>query len=154
MTAVALLSTLSWSGFIVSGFMLWASGNTNGGYSMVGIAICLPAVIAALLPLVVRAPPSDPSTSMSPRMVGVTLLSVLSWLGFIVAGFMLWATGNTNGGYSMVGIAICLPAVIAAIVALVHGRTAAVVAPTVPASAVVVAATTAPAEGAAAPVSA
>ena len=123
MTAVALLSTLSWSGFIVSGFMLWASGNTNGGYSMVGIAICLPAVLAALLPLFTRGSSGAVSTtSMSPSMVGVTLLSVLSWLGFIVAGFMLWATGNTNGGYSMVGIAICLPAVIAAIIALVHGR--------------------------------
>ena len=125
MTAVALLSTLSWSGFIVSGFMLWASGNTNGGYSMVGIAICLPAVLAALLPLFTRGSSGAVSTtSMSPSMVGVTLLSVLSWLGFIVAGFMLWATGNTNGGYSMVGIAICLPAVIAAIIALVHGRSA------------------------------
>ena len=57
-------------------------------------------------------------------MTAVALLSVLSWAGFIVAGFMLWATGNTNGGYSMVGIAICLPAAVAAIVALVHGRSA------------------------------
>ena len=57
-------------------------------------------------------------------MTAVALLSTLSWSGFIVSGFMLWATGNTNGGYSMVGIAICLPAVIAAIVALVHGRSA------------------------------
>ena len=62
-------------------------------------------------------------TAFSPAMTAVALLSVLSWAGFIVAGFMLWATGNTNGGYSMVGIAICLPAAIAAIVALVHGRT-------------------------------
>lgn len=62
-------------------------------------------------------------------MTAVALLSVLSWAGFIVAGFMLWATGNTNGGYSMVGIAICLPAVIAAIVALVHGRSAPAAAP-------------------------
>ena len=62
-------------------------------------------------------------------MTAVALLSVLSWAGFIVAGFMLWATGNTNGGYSMVGIAICLPAAIAAIVALVHGRTPAAAAP-------------------------
>jgi hypothetical protein len=38
---------------------------------------------------------------------------------------MLWATGNTNGGYSMVGIAICLPAVIAAVVAVVHSRSSA-----------------------------
>ena len=127
MTAVALLSTLSWSGFIVSGFMLWATGNTNGGYSMVGIAICLPAVIAALLPLFARnssATSAVVSAPMSPQMTALAFLSVLSWLGFIVAGFMLWATGNTNGGYSMVGIAICLPAVIAAIVALVHGRSA------------------------------
>jgi len=125
MTAVALLSTLSWSGFIVSGFMLWATGNTNGGYSMVGIAICLPAVIAALLPLFARNSSANSavvSAPMSPQMTALAFLSVLSWLGFIVAGFMLWATGNTNGGYSMVGIAICLPAVIAAIVALVHGR--------------------------------
>jgi TRAP-type uncharacterized transport system substrate-binding protein len=127
MTAVALLSTLSWSGFIVSGFMLWATGNTNGGYSMVGIAICLPAVIAALLPLFARnssATSAVVSAPMSPQMTALAFLSVLSWLGFIVAGFMLWATGNTNGGYSMVGIAICLPAVIAAVVAVVHGRSA------------------------------
>ena len=64
-------------------------------------------------------------SAFSPAMTAVALLSVLSWAGFIVAGFMLWATGNTNGGYSMVGIAICLPAAIAAIVALVHGRSAA-----------------------------
>ena len=63
-------------------------------------------------------------TAFSPAMTAVALLSVLSWAGFIVAGFMLWATGNTNGGYSMVGIAICLPAVVAAVVALVHGRSA------------------------------
>ena len=55
-------------------------------------------------------------------MTALAFLSVLSWLGFIVAGFMLWATGNTSGGYAMVGIAICLPAVIAAVVAVVHGR--------------------------------
>jgi hypothetical protein len=127
MTAVALLSTLSWSGFIVSGFMLWATGNTNGGYSMVGIAICLPAVLAALLPLYARGSATSPvvSTPMSPQMTALAFLSVLSWLGFIVAGFMLWATGNTSGGYAMVGIAICLPAVIAALVAVVHGRSSA-----------------------------
>ena len=62
-------------------------------------------------------------------MTAVALLSTLSWAGFIVAGFMLWATGNTNGGYSMVGIAICLPAVIAAVVAVVHGRSAPAAAP-------------------------
>jgi len=127
MTAVALLSTLSWSGFIVSGFMLWATGNTNGGYSMVGIAICLPAVLAALLPLYAGGSATSPvvSAPMSPQMTALAFLSVLSWLGFIVAGFMLWATGNTSGGYAMVGIAICLPAVIAAVVAVVHGRSSA-----------------------------
>jgi hypothetical protein len=128
MTAVALLSTLSWSGFIVSGFMLWATGNTNGGYSMVGIAICLPAVLAALLPLYAGSSSATSpvvSTPMSPQMTALAFLSVLSWLGFIVAGFMLWATGNTSGGYAMVGIAICLPAVIAAVVAVVHGRSSA-----------------------------
>ena len=128
MTAVALLSTLSWSGFIVSGFMLWATGNTNGGYSMVGIAICLPAVLAALLPLYAGGSSAiSPvvSAPMSPQMTALAFLSVLSWLGFIVAGFMLWVTGNTSGGYAMVGIAICLPAVIAAVVAVVHGRSSA-----------------------------
>jgi len=132
MTAVALLSTLSWSGFIVSGFMLWATGNTNGGYSMVGIAICLPAAIAVLLPLFARGSTSSDAVvpaSMSPQMTALAFLSVLSWLGFIVAGFMLWSVGNTNGGYSMVGIAICLPAVVAAIVALVHSRPVVVAAP-------------------------
>jgi len=71
-------------------------------------------------------------SAFSPAMTAVALLSTLSWSGFIVSGFMLWATGNTNGGYAMVGIAICLPAVIAAVVAVVHGRSAppaAVVAP-------------------------
>ena len=72
-------------------------------------------------------------SAFSPAMTAVALLSTLSWSGFIVSGFMLWATGNTNGGYSMVGIAICLPAAIAAIVALVHGRSA----PATPAAAVV-----------------
>jgi hypothetical protein len=48
----ALLATLSWVGFIAAGFVLWAEGNTNGGYSMVGIAICLPAVVAVALPFV------------------------------------------------------------------------------------------------------
>ena len=139
MTAVALLSTLSWSGFIVSGFMLWATGNTNGGYSMVGIAICLPAVLAALLPLYAggsSATSAVVSTPMSPQMTALAFLSVLSWLGFIVAGFMLWATGNTSGGYAMVGIAICLPAVIAAVVAVVHGRSSTPAAPATAAVAV------------------
>jgi hypothetical protein len=76
---------------------------------------------------------------MSPQMTALAFLSVLSWLGFIVAGFMLWATGNTNGGYSMVGIAICLPAVIAAVVAVVHGRSSAPAAPAAAAVAVTVA---------------
>ena len=71
-------------------------------------------------------------------MTAVALLSTLSWAGFIVAGFMLWATGNTNGGYSMVGIAICLPAVIAAVVAVVHGRSAPAAAPAAAAVAVAV----------------
>ena len=79
-------------------------------------------------------------SAFSPAMTAVALLSVLSWAGFIVAGFMLWATGNTNGGYSMVGIAICLPAAIAVVVALVHGRTPAAAAP----AAAVVAVTAAP----------
>jgi len=139
MTAVALLSTLSWSGFIVSGFMLWATGNTNGGYSMVGIAICLPAVLAALLPLYAGGSSATSpvvSASMSPQMTALAFLSVLSWLGFIVAGFMLWATGNTSGGYAMVGIAICLPAVIAAVVAVVHSRSPAPAAPAAAAVAV------------------
>ena len=48
----ALLATLSWVGFIAAGFVLWAEGNTNGGYSMVGIAICLPAAVAVALPFV------------------------------------------------------------------------------------------------------
>ena len=73
-------------------------------------------------------------------MTAVALLSTLSWAGFIVAGFMLWATGNTNGGYSMVGIAICLPAAVAAVVAVVHGRSSAP--PAAPAA--VVAVTAAP----------
>ena len=127
MAGTALLSTLSWIGFIVAGFMLWAVGNTNGGYSMVGIAIILPAVVAALVPVVAHfqrsaadAAASAVATAFSPQMTAVSLLSVLSWAGFIVAGFMLWATGNTSGGYAMVGIAICLPAVIAAIVAIVQ----------------------------------
>jgi len=71
-------------------------------------------------------------SAFSPAMTAVALLSTLSWSGFIVSGFMLWATGNTNGGYSMVGIAICLPAVIAAVVALVHGRSAPAPAPAAP----------------------
>jgi len=122
MTGTALLSVLSWIGFIVAGFMLWAAGNTDGGYSMVGIAICLPAAVAALVPLVARYnnSPAVPTTTMSPHMTAVSLLSVLSWVGFIVAGFVLWATGNTNGGYSMVGIAICLPAAVAAVLALAY----------------------------------
>jgi len=63
-------------------------------------------------------------SAFSPAMTAVALLSTLSWSGFIVSGFMLWATGNTSGGYAMVGIAICLPAVIAAVVAVVHSRSA------------------------------
>ena len=108
----ALLSTLSWAGFISAGFVLWAAGNTNGGYSMAGIATSLPFVVAvALLTLNAR--------KTTPLVQGVPLLLTLSWLGFIISGFMLWYTGNTNGGYSMVGIAIILPALVAALVPLV-----------------------------------
>jgi len=112
-----LLSTLSWLGFIVCGFVLWYYGNTNGGYSMVGIAIILPAVVA--LGLLVPACRQPPATSVTPLTAGVALLGTLSWLGFLVAGFMLWYFGNTNGGYSMVSIAIILPAVVAAIYGIV-----------------------------------
>ncbi len=73
-------------------------------------------------------------SAFSPAMTAVALLSTLSWSGFIVAGFMLWATGNTKGGYAMVGIAICLPAVIAAVVAVVHGRSAPVAVTDAPAA--------------------
>jgi len=59
----ALLATLSWVGFIAAGFVLWAEGNTNGGYSMVGIAICLPAVVAAALPFVGSCGKKTPSVS-------------------------------------------------------------------------------------------
>ena len=110
------LGSLSWLGFIVCGFVLWAYGNTNGGYSMVGIATSLPFAVAVILatlnayrPLVV---------SMAQLVQSVPLLLTQSWLGFIVSGFMLWFYGNTNGGYSMVGIAICLPAVVAALLAV------------------------------------
>lgn len=108
--SVPLLLTQSWLGFIVSGFMLWFYGNTNGGYAMVGIAICLPAVVATFLALHTscrRAPFSAPLVYV------LGWLSSLSWSGFLVAGFMLWYYGNTNGGYAMVGIAIILPAVVA-----------------------------------------
>ena len=62
----ALLATLSWVGFIAAGFVLWAEGNTNGGYSMVGIAICLPAVVAAALPFVGSCGKKTPSVSPAP----------------------------------------------------------------------------------------
>lgn len=62
----ALLATLSWVGFIAAGFVLWAEGNTNGGYSMVGIAICLPAVVAAALPFVGSCGKKTPSVAVSP----------------------------------------------------------------------------------------
>jgi len=128
-----LLSTLSWLGFIVCGFVLWYYGNTNGGYSMVGIAIILPAVVA--LGLLVPACRQPPATSVTPLTAGVALLGTLSWLGFLVAGFMLWYFGNTNGGYSMVSIAIILPAVVAAIYGVV-GLVRNVPAPPAPAPAV------------------
>ena len=110
MISTALLATLSWIGFIVAGFVLWSFGNTNGGYSMVGIAIILPAVVAALLlvhALCARKGFSEALVST------LGWLGSLSWSGFLVAGFMLWYYGNTNGGYAMVGIAIILPAVVA-----------------------------------------
>jgi hypothetical protein len=62
----ALLATLSWVGFIAAGFVLWAEGNTNGGYSMVGIAICLPAVVAAALPFVGSCGKKTPSVAVAP----------------------------------------------------------------------------------------
>jgi hypothetical protein len=110
---VPLLLTLSWLGFIISGFMLWYTGNTNGGYSMIGIAIILPALVAALIPLVPRLTSGLAGASASTAYI-LGWLFTLSWAGFLVCGFVLWYYGNTNGGYSMVGIAICLPAVIAA----------------------------------------
>jgi hypothetical protein len=62
----ALLATLSWVGFIAAGFVLWAEGNTNGGYSMVGIAICLPAVVAVALPFVGSCGKKTPSAAVPP----------------------------------------------------------------------------------------
>lgn len=112
MLVPTILSTLSWAGFISAGFVLWAAGNTNGGYSMAGIATSLPFVVAVAL-LILNA------KKTTPLVQGVPLLLTLSWLGFIISGFMLWYTGNTNGGYSMVGIAIILPALVAALVQLV-----------------------------------
>ena len=111
---VPLLLTLSWLGFIISGFMLWYTGNTNGGYSMVGIAIILPALVAALVQLVPRLTTGLAGASASTTYI-LGWLFTLSWAGFLVCGFVLWYYGNTNGGYSMVGIAICLPAVIAVV---------------------------------------
>jgi hypothetical protein len=110
--STGLLATLSWVGFIVAGFVLWSNGNTNGGYSMVGIAICLPAVVAALVHAV-RAWRSQTFTNA--HRASLLWLGALSWLGFIVCGFVLWSFGNTNGGYSMVGIATILPFAVAAV---------------------------------------
>ena len=62
----ALLATLSWVGFIAAGFVLWAEGNTNGGYSMVGIAICLPAVVAVALPFVGSCGKKAPAVAVAP----------------------------------------------------------------------------------------
>jgi hypothetical protein len=84
MTAVALLSTLSWSGFIVSGFMLWATGNTNGGYSMVGIAICLPAVIAVVVALVHGRTPTPTATASSTAVVATAVPKVVVDSGVVV----------------------------------------------------------------------
>ena len=117
MLSTALLATLSWIGFIVAGFVLWSYGNTNGGYSMVGIAIILPAVVAALAQ---AARVWRVQTFTEAQHVATLWLSTLSWLGFIVCGFVLWSFGNTNGGYSMVGIATSLPFVVAATLALVN----------------------------------
>lgn len=117
MLSTALLATLSWLGFIVAGFVLWSNGNTDGGYSMVGIAIILPAVVAALAQAV-RAFRAQQFSNA--QLVSVTWLSALSWLGFIVCGFVLWSFGNTNGGYSMVGIATSLPFVVAAVLGLLN----------------------------------
>ena len=114
---VPLLLTLSWLGFIISGFMLWYTGNTSGGYSMVGIAIILPALVAALVPLVPRFTAGLAGASASTAFL-LAWLATLSWIGFLVCGFVLWYYGNTDGGYSMVGIAICLPAAVAAVVSL------------------------------------
>jgi hypothetical protein len=116
---VPLLSTLSWIGFISAGFVLWSYGNTNGGYSMVGIAICLPAVVAAALPFVPPFKRNSPAAELPPSLLYlIAWLGTLSWAGFLVCGFILWYVGNTNGGYSMVGIAICLPAAVAAVLSL------------------------------------
>jgi len=116
-----LLSTLSWVGFISAGFVLWSYGNTSGGYSMVGIAICLPAVVAVVLPFfsaLSRPSSVGPSAYPPPLLYLIAWLGTLSWLGFLVCGFVLWYVGNTEGGYSMVGIAICLPAAVAAVLSL------------------------------------
>jgi len=113
MFPTALLATLSWAGFITAGFVLWANGNTNGGYSMVGISIILPAVVAVAVHITRALSAKPTSTGWTPNLVATTLLGSLSWLGFIVCGFVLWFYGNTNGGYSMVGIGIILPAVLA-----------------------------------------
>ena len=112
--STALLATLSWVGFIVAGFVLWSNGNTNGGYSMVGIAIILPALVAALVHAV-RAWRSQTFTNA--HRASLLWLGSLSWLGFIVCGFVLWSFGNTDGGYSMVGIATSLPFAVASVLA-------------------------------------
>ena len=134
---IPLLSTLSWIGFISAGFVLWSYGNTNGGYSMVGIAICLPAVVAVLLPFLNRVR-SDVLAPQSPTLLYlIAWLGTLSWAGFLVCGFILWYVGNTNGGYSMVGIAICLPAVVAALLSL-RASCAGTAKPTLPTTVVTV----------------
>ena len=117
MISTALLATLSWIGFIVAGFVLWSFGNTNGGYSMVGIATSLPFVVAATLALVNYYHPL--AVTAQQLAYSAPRLLTMSWAGFIVAGFMLWYYANLNGGYAMVGIAIILPALVAALL-LVH----------------------------------
>ena len=140
---VPLLSTLSWIGFISAGFVLWSYGNTNGGYSMVGIAICLPAVVAATLPFVPSFKRNSPTAELPPSLLYlVAWLGTLSWAGFLVCGFILWYVGNTSGGYSMVGIAICLPAAVAALLSLrfacTRGATGVVPTPALPTGVVAV----------------
>ena len=72
----ALLATLSWVGFIAAGFVLWAEGNTNGGYSMVGIAICLPAAVAVALPFVGVCGKKAPAAGPAPATVAASAVLV------------------------------------------------------------------------------
>ena len=96
-----LLSTLSWAGFMGAAFVQWAAGNTNGGYYMAGIATILPFVVAVTL-LAVNA------HKFTPLIQVVPLLLTLSWIGFIVSGFMRWYTGDRYVGYIIVVIVTIL----------------------------------------------